>query len=160
MDWINRLDEQAARAPLIQEQRMRESIEFEEMADRHFQALVARLKDDVVRLNKNSLIRAQGEIRVNRRDLLPDDDRTLFIDRLAFPVILLDIRLSVGSRSICLRQEGFASPEDEGSVTSKRLSLERSAAGRDILIRDDQGNALIIKGACEYILKRFAPLCP
>jgi hypothetical protein len=128
-----------------------ESLQFREIAERIFQALTSQLQQEALAMNETCSIALRSPIRINGRDIQPDDEYTLFLDRLAYPVILLTVRLSIGTRSIHLRQEKIVSRgEAIGTITNEYLPIDD-----DEIITTPQGKPLIIREASKYILKRF-----
>jgi len=149
-DWID--EENAKRTAQEKEQERFWSI-FPAVANRWWQALVIRIKQDAEKLNQTSRPAIKGEMRINGRELIPTED-TLYVDNLAFPALYLDIRLDVGARSIHIHQLRRESLEGRGRETDERLTLDLDTIN-DLAIKDSEGNSLSLEDASKYILRRF-----
>jgi len=149
-DWIDdfgkQLEDQEAQRAHYREV-------FPAQANRVWRTLVAQIRHDASRLNAKYLPIMKGEIKINDRELIPNDNE-LYVDKLAFPAIRLTLRLNTSAGGITIDQTRKETVEGSYGETSERLELQLTSSDQ-ITIKDSNGQEFTIEDASKYILERF-----
>jgi|SRR5215471_5253457 len=129
---------------------------FRPQAEKTWEALGARIKADVERLNTtpSTMAAMKGPVLVDQRETGPTPDE-LFLDKEYYPTIYLTVRLSIGGECIEITQRRTETPNSRVKETKERLPLELTEYDQVVITHPEEGGLLTIEKASEYILRRF-----